>query len=129
MFHRHKTRFTENIPDELVSFLGPRPGVIPCGCLELRCHLDDDLVAVSFLDLGARSVSSVYGMFEPVHAARGLGIFTLLREVEWALEAGMRYTYPGYATLGPSHYDYKKQLRGLEAYDWASGTWRPWGDA
>jgi len=40
----------------------------------------------------------------------------------------MRYVYPGYATLGPSHYDYKKQFRGLEGYDWASGKWRAWDD-
>jgi arginine-tRNA-protein transferase len=62
-------------------------------------------------------------MFEPAHSARGLGIFTLLQELEWARSAGMRYAYPGYATVGPSHYDYKKQFRGLEAFDWSSGKW------
>jgi arginyl-tRNA--protein-N-Asp/Glu arginylyltransferase len=126
LFSRHKTRFVENVPDSLASFLGPAPGTVPCACLELRCQLAGDLVALSFFDLGICSVSSVYGMFEPTHASRGLGIFTLLQEMEWARGRGLRYVYPGYATVGPSHYDYKKQFRGLEAFDWSSGTWQAW---
>jgi leucyl-tRNA---protein transferase len=126
MFQRHKTRFQDNVPDALASFLGAEPADGPCQCLELRCHRGDDLLAMSFFDLGARSISSVYGMFEPVHSARGLGIFTLLQEILWAQESGRSFVYPGYATLGPSHYDYKKQFHGLEAYDWMTGRWRPW---
>jgi arginine-tRNA-protein transferase len=126
MFHRHKTRFRENVPDTLESFLGREPGEVPCVCFELRCHLHGELIALSYFDLGQRGISSVYGMFEPAFSARGLGIFTLLQEIEWARLAGKRYVYPGYATIGPSHYDYKKQFHGLEAFDWAGETWRDW---
>lgn len=125
MFERHKTRFVDNIPDSLELFLGPRPGDMPCRCLELRCHLQDELVAMSFLDVGACGTSSVYGMFEPAHSRRGLGIFTLLQEIEWSRRSGMIHYYPGYATRGPGFYDYKKQFRGLESLDWADGAWRP----
>ncbi len=123
MFHRHKARFSDNVPEDLEQFLGPEPASVPGRCVEFRCHLGNDLVALSWLDVGATAVSSVYAIFEPAQARRGLGIFTLLVELLWARERGMRHAYPGYATLGPGHYDYKKRFTGLEGYDWERGVW------
>lgn len=126
MFQRHKARFTENIPESLTSFLSHEPATMPCECLELRCRLEGEVIAASFLDVGATAVSSVYGIFEPACASRSLGIFTMLTEMLWAREQGKRFAYPGYATHGPSHYDYKKQFAGLQGYDWTAGAWLPW---
>ncbi len=123
MFQRHKLRFTENVPDDLDTFLSSDPAAIPCPCVECRVHLGDDLIALSYLDLGEGSTSAVYGMFEPAYSRRSLGIYTLLREIEFTQSRGCRYYYPGYATREPSAYDYKKQLRGLEMLDWESGLW------
>lgn len=123
MFQRHKERFTENVPDDLDTFLSSDPATVPCPCVECRVHLGDELIALSYLDLGEGSTSAVYGMFEPAHSRRSLGIYTLLREIEFTQSRGCRYYYPGYATREPSAYDYKKQLRGLEMLDWESGLW------
>lgn len=123
MFQRHKARFTENVPDDLDTFLSSEPATVPCPCVECRVHLGDELIALSYLDLGEGSTSAVYGMFEPAHSRRSLGIYTLLREIEFTQSRGCRYYYPGYATREPSAYDYKKQLRGLEMLDWESGLW------
>ena len=49
-----------------------------------------------------------------------MGTYTMLREISWAKEAGKRFLYPGYATVEPSHYDYKKLLRPLDYFDWVS---------
>lgn len=124
MFQRHKARFRENVPETLGDFLGADPAAGPCCCLELQCRMEDRLVAVSYLDVGNTSVSSVYGIFEPADARRSPGIHTLLLELEWARQQGFRYHYPGYAMTGPSHYDYKKQFRGLEGLDWRTGDWK-----
>jgi len=124
MFTRHKRRFRDNIPDRLEDFLGERPGEVPGPCLALRCRLAGREVAVSYLDVGHQAVSSVYAMFDPAHAGRGLGTFTLLQELAWASGEGKRYAYPGYATAGPSHYDYKKRIGALEALDWGTLEWR-----
>lgn len=126
MFHRHKARFTANVPDDLLTFLSPEPATVPCECLALRCRLAGECIAVSFMDVGALSVSSVYAVFEPMHASRSLGIFTMLTEMQWARGQGKQFAYPGYATLGNSHYDYKKQFAGLHGYDWESLQWLPW---
>lgn len=125
MFQRHKARFKDNVPDDLETFLSDTPATVPCPCVECRVFLDQSLVATSFLDVGKRATSAVYGLFEPEHAERSLGTLTMLKEIEYSREQGCRYYYPGYATQEPSAYDYKKQFHGMEVLDWADGTWRP----
>ena len=63
-------------------------------------------------------------MFEPSFASRSLGIFTLLKEIEFAKENGKSYFHLGYSYEGESFYDYKKRFRATEEYDW-TGIWRP----
>lgn len=126
LFFRHRERFTSNVPDTLRVFLPEEnPATAPCDCREVRLLENDRLLAVSYLDCGAEAVSSVYAMFEPDAAARSPGILTMLEEIDFARRTGRRFLYPGYATLEPSHYDYKKSFAGLQAYDWKSGTWLP----
>lgn len=126
LFERHKSRFKSNVPESLGSFLSEEPASVPGLCLECRVTLEEtpELVALSFLDAGARATSSVYGMFEPTHSRRSLGLFTMLQEIQWSRERGCRWYYPGYATRGPSAYDYKKHFSGLEYLDWEGGVWR-----
>lgn len=125
MFQRHKARFKDNIPDDLDTFLSETPATVPCPCQECRITLDGELIAISYLDTGKEATSAVYGLFEPDHSWRSLGTYTMLREIEHSQALGCRYYYPGYATLEPSPYDYKKQLQGLEVLDWESGLWSP----
>jgi len=125
MFQRHKARFKDNVPDDLDTFLSPEPAAVPCVCLECRVYLADALIALSYLDLGESSTSAVYGIFEPEHAWRSLGTYTILREIAHSQALGRRYYYPGYATREPSPYDYKKRFRALEELDWQTGQWRP----
>jgi len=123
LFQRHKQRFVENVPESLEDFLGTEPTVGPCLNLEVGLYAGDRLMAASYMDVGASAVSSIYGFFDPAEEPRSLGIATMLAEMTWARERGCRYYYPGYAYAQPSHYDYKKQFTGLQAYDWCE--WRP----
>jgi arginyl-tRNA--protein-N-Asp/Glu arginylyltransferase len=124
MFQRHKSRFVTNIPDHLSNFLGDEPGMlIPCH--ECQVWLHDRLIAASFLEASNTAGSGVYGVFEPEFSERSLGVFTMLSEIQWCQEQGLRYYYSGYATREPSHYDYKKKFSCLEIYDWATEGWVP----
>lgn len=125
MFHRHKQRFSQNVPDALENFLGPDPKHGPCACRMVRVFEGERLIAASFFDVGQNAASSVYGLFEPEFTKRSLGIFTMLLEIQHCRESGLRWLYPGYATHGPSAYDYKKQFRGTEWLDWSTGEWSP----
>lgn len=125
LFLRHRSRFTSNIPDSLRTFMpADQPHAEPCECLSVEVREAGRLIAVSYMDVGAVAVSSVYAMFEPGAAWRSLGTFTMLEEIRWAAEHGKRWLYPGYATAQPSHYDYKKSFRPLECFDWR-GNWVP----
>ena len=105
----------------------PRPATEPCECRSVEARVDGRLVAVSYFDVGAEAVSSVYAMFEPDEERRGLGTLTMLREIEWARENGKQWLYPGYATVQQSHYDYKKSFRPLSVWDWRA-NWVPLED-
>lgn len=126
LFQKHRGRFKNNTPESLAVFLGDDPANSSCECLELRCLLRGRLIAASFLDVGAQSVSSVYAIFDPAESRRSPGILTFLKEIEWAREHGKTLLHPGYSTLGPSVYEYKKQFRPLEGYDWSTEQWMPW---
>jgi arginyl-tRNA--protein-N-Asp/Glu arginylyltransferase len=124
VFAAHVQRFTFNLPPSLESFLGDRPDIVPCENVTVAVRAGGRLVAASFLDLGHDSVSSVYAVFDPAESWRSLGIFTMLKEMEFARERGCHFYYPGYACHESSPYDYKKQFAGLEWYDW-EGAWKP----
>ncbi len=123
LFHRHKRRFNQGVPESIYDFLSADPSTIPCEALECAIYDGNRLMAVSFFDVGFESISSIYGMFEPDETSRSLGILTMLRELQFALAAGKKYYYHGYIYDGNSFYDYKKRFRGLEIYDW-NGNWR-----
>lgn len=123
LFERHKRRFTENIPESLHAFLSEQPDRVPCHNEEIAVYDGERLVAKSFLDIGKRATSSVYGVFDPDYAKRSLGILTMLIEIEYSIARGDEFYYPGYAYHEPSHYDYKKRFAALEWFDW-QGNWR-----
>lgn len=125
MFQRHKQRFIDNIPEDLDTFLSNTPATVPCACVQCEVFLDQELIAISYLDLGDQASSAVYGLFEPEHSWRSLGTFTMLKEIEHSRSLGHQWYYPGYATQEASPYDYKKQLHGLEVLDWETGLWAP----
>lgn len=124
MFERHKTRFRSDVPESLSSFLSLAPGRVPCPNETIAVRVGGRLVAASFLDVGRRSTSAVYAMFDPEESRRSLGVFTMLEALRHTRETGRSHYYPGYACREPSVYDYKKNFAGLEAFDWR-GNWRP----
>lgn len=124
MFRMHALRFTHDQPKSLYTFLSENPSKVPTDGMELRVIKDENPLAISFFDLSSSGLSSVYGMFFRSWEHRRLGIFTMLKEIEYAREQGKRYYYSGYAYEGESFYDYKKRFSGLEAFDW-HGNWTP----
>lgn len=118
LFETHKKRFKNNIPDSLDDFLSFMPAEVPCEALEVCVYEPGGLLAASFFDVGAATVSAVYAMFDPRETSRSLGIFTMLSTIDYALETGKTFYYPGYAYEGNSFYDYKKRFSALETFDW-----------
>ena len=122
LFALHKQRCTENIPDSLYSFHGHDPARVPSETKELALYKDGRLIAVTFLDIGATSTSSIYSIYDPNESKHSLGVYLILCSIKHSISLGKTLYYPGYATLEPSAYDYKKKFSALEFYDW-HGNW------
>jgi arginine-tRNA-protein transferase len=125
IFERHKRRFDHAVPDTIHDFIFSNSATVPCQTSELCVYHGDRLLAATFLDIGKRSTSAVYAMFEPSEAKRSLGIFMILKEIEYSRQEGKDHLHLGYAYRGPSFYDYKKRFGALEAFDWR-GNWAPY---
>jgi arginine-tRNA-protein transferase len=124
LFHRHKQRFVQGVPATIYDFVSSEPATVPNEGREIAVYLEDRLVAVSYFDDGQTAVSGVYAIFDPDESARSLGLFTMLKEIEYSIETGREFYYQGYAYEGESFYDYKKRFRALEVFDWNS-QWVP----
>jgi leucyl-tRNA---protein transferase len=122
LFDCHKRRFKEGVPDSIYDFLDENAANTPCKGMEISVYDANKLLAASFFDVGATAVSGVYGMFAPEAARRSLGIFTMLLEIDFAIKSGKNFYYQCYCYEGNSYYDYKKQFRGTEKFDW-QGNW------
>lgn len=123
LFERHKTRFSHNVPESVYNFVSHQPATLPCMCVSLCLFDRERLVGISYLDVGATAASSVYQCFDPAETRRSLGNLMILLSVQHSHSLGKTFYYPGYAYREASHYDYKKNFAGLEAYDWTTGTW------
>ncbi|MFT5618937.1 MAG: arginyl-tRNA--protein-N-Asp/Glu arginylyltransferase [Arenicella sp.] len=124
LFHQHKKKFTDNIPDSVYNFISPNPE-IPISPYELNIFEDDKLIATSFFDISEKGISSIYGMFDLDYSENSLGLYTMLLEIEYAIKLGKQHYYHGYCYDVKSFYDYKKQFPALEWYDWRE-KWHPY---
>lgn len=123
MFYKHINRFKNNVPESIYTFLDQNPATVPCHTVEC-CLFDENnqMYAVSFIDVALESVSSVYAMFDPDYSKYSPGLHTLLCELNYCTENQKKYLYTGYAYREPSAYDYKKKFSAVEEYDW-EGNW------
>ena len=124
LFDRHKRRFKSGVPDSIYDFVSTDAANGPTEGLEVSVRDGDKLVAASFFDVGETSISSIYGIFDPNATSRSLGIFTMLKEIEYARDSGKTLYYHGYAYEGESFYDYKKRFSAIETFDW-NESWQP----
>ncbi len=74
---------------------------------ELQYLVAGRLVAVSILDFGVESVSSVYHYFDPDESWRSLGVYSVLKEIELCASMGADWYYLGLYVEACAHLNYK----------------------
>jgi arginine-tRNA-protein transferase len=126
IFFLHREKFTDNQPPSLDYYVGEEarkrmPVIVEN--LTFRVLDGAKTVAASFLDVGAKAASALYGMNLPEYNQYSLGIFTILTEINYCKTNGIDYYYLGYVHEGNSFYDYKKKFAGTEYFDKNSGIW------
>lgn len=88
----------------------------------LEFRLDRQLVAVAATDLPEDGMSAVYTFFDPKIAARSLGTFAILTQIERTRALGQPYLYLGYWVRDSQKMAYKVNFRPIEL--WRDGGWR-----
>jgi arginine-tRNA-protein transferase len=87
----------------------------------LLMRQDGRLVAVAVADFLDDGLSAVYTVFEPAAAARSLGTFAILSQVQAARHLGLPYVYLGYWIADARKMAYKDAFRPLERF--IAGRW------
>ncbi|WP_253253645.1 arginyltransferase [Acidithiobacillus marinus] len=82
-----------------------------------------EALAVAVIDQVDNGLSAVYTFFQPDLSRRGLGIFAIMSQIEWARRQGLSYLYLGYWVAGSPKMDYKRRFSPLEGF--VAGQWRP----
>jgi arginine-tRNA-protein transferase len=81
-----------------------------CSTMELAVFRDDQLIAVSIVDVGEQSTSAVYTFFDPAEHHYSLGTFAILKQIQWAQRSGRRYVYLGMYVAANRHLNYKARF-------------------
>lgn len=89
----------------------------------LEMREDDKLIGVAVTDVVDDGLSAVYTFFEPEMAARSLGTFAILRQIEWAREWSLPYLYLGYWIHDHPKMDYKRRYAGAQVL--VGSQWLP----
>lgn len=96
---------------------------------EFLYYDEDRLVGVGLVDLTPDSLSSIYFFHDPAWRKPALGIFSVLKEIEYARQSGLSFAYLGYWIRECPSMAYKAQYRPhelLEGFpaDDANPDWR-----
>lgn len=106
-------------PENFDAFLACRWS--PTEFMEFR--LDGRLVALAVTDVLPDGLSAVYTFFDPDLAARSLGTYAILTQVERARREGRGHVYLGFWIDGHPKMAYKRRFSPLEFLD--GPRWRP----
>jgi arginine-tRNA-protein transferase len=82
------------------------------GCSREFLYLDgEQLVGVGLADVVPHALSSVYCYYDPRYRSRGLGVFSVLKQLEFARSQGLSHQYLGYWLADNQSLAYKSQYR------------------
>lgn len=91
------------------------------GTLEMDFYIGESLAGVSVLDECPDALSADYFYHDPDFRKRGLGVFSVQKEIELCLKMKKRYYYLGYYISDCRKMSYKSRYRPFELY--IDGKW------
>nr|WP_174506597.1 arginyltransferase [Acinetobacter sp. Marseille-Q1620] len=88
----------------------------------LELYKEDRLISVSTCDILDDGVSAVYTFFDPDESKRSLGVYAILKQIEYVKSIGQDYVYLGYWVPHSDKMNYKSQYVPIELL--LDGQWR-----
>lgn len=117
LYSRQKKRFKGFIHPTLEDYLNAQLKEVVFDTREVCVFDGTKLIAVSYFDCGAKSLASLLGLYDEGYAKYSLGIYTMLKEMEYGILNGYRWFYPGYVLDQSSQFNYKLTLGDFEYYN------------
>jgi leucyl-tRNA---protein transferase len=84
--------------------------------LELSFWVKEELAGISIVDCGSDSFSAVYTYFDPKFSKLSIGTFSILVQMEFAMQTGRNYVYLGMYVQQNRHLNYKANFLPQERY-------------
>ncbi len=117
LYHGAMPRFKAFVHGSLhEALLSPCSGA-EFDTMEISVYDGDKLIAVSYVDVGDRSMASILCIYDQHYSKHSLGIYTMLLELDLCKRMGINHYYPGYVLDEPSAFDYKLELGQCEWLD------------
>ena len=121
----HKERLYQNQKKKFKGFIHPtlsdylNSGFVSSvfDTREVCVYDGDKLIAVSFFDKGETALASLLGLYDESYSTYSLGVYTMLKEIEFGQKQEMKWYYPGYVLDRPSQFNYKLKLGDFEYYN------------
>lgn len=79
--------------------------VFETNIIELRDK--NKLIAAGIFDNGANSIAGIMNFYDPAYKKFSLGKYLILLKIQYAMQKGMHWYYPGYIVHGYPSFDYK----------------------
>ena len=86
-------------------------------------YINNKLVATGFIDISSNALSSVYFVYKTKYNNLSLGIFGILKEIEYAKSLNLKYYYLGYYIKDNHSMSYKNKFNPHDFFDWKKQKW------
>ena len=125
LFQRYRAHFPADLAPCLEEYLLEGHSSSIFDTREVSIYAGNRLVGLSYFDIGVESAESIIGIYDPDYQSFSLGYYSMLLEIEYCQNEGLRYYYPGYVVPGNPRFDYKLRIGPVEYYDLHLHDWRP----
>lgn len=94
---------------------------------EVNIYDHDKLIASGFFDMGKLSSAGIASIYDPDYKKHSLGKYLIYLKINYCIDQGLKYFYPGYFVPGYSFFDYKLAIGkpALEYLAFSSHQWLP----
>ena len=98
---------------------------------EVLYFRDDTLVGVDLIDIVEDGISAIYFFYDPEYAHLSLGVYSLIKQIEFAKMLNKEWIYLGYWVDGCKAFAYKTKFQPVEILDGFPSfkklpQWQPW---
>ncbi|MEL6357813.1 MAG: arginine-tRNA-protein transferase, partial [Bacteroidota bacterium] len=130
LYHQYATNFNGRLSPTLRDSLEDYDETPVFNTYEttIRDLQTNALVGASYFDLGSHSAASILGLYAPGFEKYSLGYYTMLLEIQYCLQQGFQYYYPGYVVPGYERFDYKLRIGSCHYYDVRTEDWVPFSE-